>query len=743
MAKLKLPFELEKPSANEYVTQASQIGMYDKSLLEVIEDALLETESYDYSDFTIGKFYTLTGTTPSAPVTESTYSCFVTPVVKGQTVRLKTVGGSNARAYALTDEEKNILSVAPAGADYSSTAVELQVEQDGFLYVNDRNTVFQDVSIFILLNKSDTIKDNVEQLNKEIYSVKEYVTGTFVENGVIKGDGSFSSVSTFSIYSYAVSEGDVLRVRTAIPAGSTLADRIQVAAYNDNTFVEAVSSGNITTDVSYIVPTGVNKICVYSGNNNQQSVEKSISTGLKEEVSVLKEETSELKEDVEVLEEQLISSAEYSFSDFTDGAYYNLSGTSAPENPTSAAGWVSLCCPVKSGQTVTIIAYGGNAGRTYALTNNNRTIVAVAPEGADYSSGVEVQVTQTGYLYVNDNIYRLPATSVKVEVYGDTLDIIFENIGDMQEEIEELQDSVGQSSVSKIYNPRANFAKSGLKILDIGNSYTVDSTHYLPSLIQSAGIEDTYSLYRIVRSSGSFKTWVDCYNDSDTVKYSFALVAGTRLMNLPQGDYPVGDGSFFRTVLNDKWDIIIIHQVSTYSADASVWEGQTDGGYLKEFIRILKITNPHAQIGFLLTHSYPSGSSFNPEHSSTTRWGKIATATKWIMANYGIDFVIPYGTAVQNIRLCTSIVDSNELSTDGTHMADGLGDYVSACCYFQQLFGAMKGISVLGNTYRVTVDETVAGQVSVTDANALLAQKAAILACTDMFTLNNPSEITL
>lgn len=32
MAKLKLPFELEKPSSNEYVTQGSQIGWDDQPL---------------------------------------------------------------------------------------------------------------------------------------------------------------------------------------------------------------------------------------------------------------------------------------------------------------------------------------------------------------------------------------------------------------------------------------------------------------------------------------------------------------------------------------------------------------------------------------------------------------------------------------------------------------------------------------------------------------------------------------
>ena len=48
----------------------------------------------------------------------------------------------------------------------------------------------------------------------------------------------------------------------------------------------------------------------------------------------------------------------------------------------------------------------------------------------------------------------------------------------------------------------------------------------------------------------------------------------------------------------------------------------------------------------------------------------------------------------------------------------------------------------MGDTFRITVDETVAGQVSVTNATAPLAQKAAILACSDAFSITNPETIT-
>lgn len=45
MAKLKLPFELEKPSANEYVTQASQIGYKGINAEEALDEALDHTSN--------------------------------------------------------------------------------------------------------------------------------------------------------------------------------------------------------------------------------------------------------------------------------------------------------------------------------------------------------------------------------------------------------------------------------------------------------------------------------------------------------------------------------------------------------------------------------------------------------------------------------------------------------------------------------------------------------------------------
>ena len=317
----------------------------------------------------------------------------------------------------------------------------------------------------------------------------------------------------------------------------------------------------------------------------------------------------------------------------------------------------------------------------------------------------------------------------------------------MNEDISRLQASVGElemriseasGTVSKMYNPPVNFHKADLKVLDIGNSYTQDAQTYLPQIIKASGIDDDFSLYRAFRPSASFKTWVDCWNDSDNEYYSIDFCAGTSLGGI-SGSGSASDGALFRKALQSvKWDIILIHQVSTYSNDYSLWEGNGAGGYLQELIRIIRVTNPQATIGYLMTHSYRGSYWANSEGSSYLRWRNIADATKQLKLEYGIDFIIPYGTAVQNLRV-SSLNDGYEFSEDGTHMGAGLGDYVAGCCYFESLLAPRYGVSIWGNTFRLTnLDESKGGRRNITDQTAIVAQKAAILATLDMWNISDP-----
>lgn len=55
-----------------------------------------------------------------------------------------------------------------------------------------------------------------------------------------------------------------------------------------------------------------------------------------------------------------------------------------------------------------------------------------------------------------------------------------------------------------------------LRVLDIGNSYTNNATDLLPLIAKASKADlNTMCLYRCYRSGGSFRNWVDIYNDND------------------------------------------------------------------------------------------------------------------------------------------------------------------------------------------------------------------------------------
>lgn len=352
----------------------------------------------------------------------------------------------------------------------------------------------------------------------------------------------------------------------------------------------------------------------------------------------------------------------------------------------------------------------------------------------------------------NDYEEQLKSLNDRMDSFNAQVEALTADISELQAAIEALEekmddagsagssDSSDSSEVAKMYNPPVDFHKADLKVLDIGNSYTQDAQTYLPQIVQAAGISKDFSLYMAYRGSGSYKSWVDCWNDRDTQEYRIEFCTGTQIQGI-SGYGSASNGALFRKSLESvKWDIILIHQVSTYSNDYSLWEGDGDGGYLMELIQIIRKTNPQATIGYLMTHSYRGTYWANTEGSSLKRWENIVEATKQLKAEYGIDFIIPYGTAVQNLR-ASSLKDEYEFSEDGTHLGTGLGDYVAGCCYYQSLLAPRYGVSIMGNSFRITnLDESVNGRKNVTDKTAHVAQKAAMLATYNMWDLSNPDD---
>lgn len=281
--------------------------------------------------------------------------------------------------------------------------------------------------------------------------------------------------------------------------------------------------------------------------------------------------------------------------------------------------------------------------------------------------------------------------------------------------------------------------KDSLKVLHIGNSYTNDATALLPLVARASGSDvSRMCLYKLTRPAASFRSWVDMYNDEDSEPYTLTKVMGGMEISVAPGTAEAGDGSLWRRLLTEEqWDLIVIQQRSIFAPYYDQWTGHDRGGYLEELLSLLATYQPHAKIGWTLVHSYWSEYADNEEHSSLRRWEMIAESSRRLCEDYGIDFVIPYGTAVQNLR-STSLNNEYDLTRDGQHCALGLCQYTAACCYYEALIAPRSGISVWGNAARYTVkDDASTGYPSwdVTDENAAIGQAAAIWAVKNPYTL--------
>ncbi len=284
--------------------------------------------------------------------------------------------------------------------------------------------------------------------------------------------------------------------------------------------------------------------------------------------------------------------------------------------------------------------------------------------------------------------------------------------------------------------------KPNLKILHIGNSFTFDAVSYLPQIIDGTGTDvSDVCIYRTMMAGGSFKTWYDTFNNINTgLDYSIEKVCGGIDANIATGSGKDGDGSLFRKALTDEqWDIIFIQPVSSASPYYEQWAGDGPGGYLNEFLSMIKTNQPQATIGLMLVHSYASSNPNNIEGSSLLRWEKIMESVENCCYDYSIDLVIPYGTAVQNLR-ASSLNNEQDLTADGVHCEFILTRYVASCCYYQSILAPRSGVSVLEDNTRINKEfvQIDSPMISVDDNTAPIAQKAAVMAVNDWHRCANP-----
>lgn len=281
--------------------------------------------------------------------------------------------------------------------------------------------------------------------------------------------------------------------------------------------------------------------------------------------------------------------------------------------------------------------------------------------------------------------------------------------------------------------------RDSLRILDIGNSYSYDGMRYLGNVIETMNISlPTVCLYQMVRGGASICDWYNCYFGKDEAEFSIHKVVGGMSLDIPTGTFDPFDNTTFSKILDQEWDLIILHQASEYAINAKSWNSKSLAGCLPKFMSLLKQRQEHAVFAFTVIHSYSSDYEKNEFKSSYERWQKIVANVDIMLESYPvIQLIVPYGTAIEKLR-STNVNNSFDLTRDGTHLGYGLPLYTASLCYYETLIAPRIGKSIQGQnfTYKCTPSEQKgsffpSSFIDVTPDNVQLAISAVLEACRD------------
>lgn len=286
-----------------------------------------------------------------------------------------------------------------------------------------------------------------------------------------------------------------------------------------------------------------------------------------------------------------------------------------------------------------------------------------------------------------------------------------------------IEDSMATHPMHQLMTQR----KDTLRIFAIGNSYTLDPTYYLSSLVDCTEIPaDRWCVYGVTANNASLSYWWKSFVD------------GTALdCTIQYGGLAMESYGTLAELLSQSWDIISFQQVSYLSYNYSSFFPELD--FLISTVRRL-CPNPDVQIAWQQTWSYDD--NFGNALTCEQMYQGIAAATTQLFSDGSIDILIPTGTAIQNAR-STSLNTPHNLTRDGTHLCQGVGLYIGACTWFQTLFAPVFDVTILGNpaTHRVSDTErwwdTPYEPVDVTSENRELCQQCAFEA------VYHPFEITI
>lgn len=245
--------------------------------------------------------------------------------------------------------------------------------------------------------------------------------------------------------------------------------------------------------------------------------------------------------------------------------------------------------------------------------------------------------------------------------------------------------------------------KKSLKILAIGNSFSVDGMEYLYNIAKNAGVEEVILGNLYVGGC-----------DLDT-HYGYAMrdeAAYTYYKNTSGKWVTKNNYKMSTAIAEENWDFISLQQASKSSGLVATY-----GRAFEKLIEYVQSAAPKATLIWHATWAYQQDST----HSSFPNYGKDQTkmynminesVQQKILTKDCFKVIIPCTTSIQNAR--TSFL-GDHLTRDGYHLDYNIGRYIAGLTWY----AAITGESVENITYKpsgVSDDMMKVAKESVTNA---------------------------
>ena len=254
-----------------------------------------------------------------------------------------------------------------------------------------------------------------------------------------------------------------------------------------------------------------------------------------------------------------------------------------------------------------------------------------------------------------------------------------------------------------------------IHVLSLGNSYMADTADYLNDICQRLGVDNVNFQYTNY-AGAPLEHWAEKTAQEDANVYALhtGINGGSLYSSTARNLY---------SIFSENWDVVVLQQQSI-NAD-----------YYKSFVphlahligRIKEICpNKSVKIAFHMT--------WETEYDSVSAYYEDIVATmKSMLADYGqsIDFLIPTGTGIQNIRatsLNNNVNNFSENEGKKFHLQAGVGEYVAACTFFEAFIKRICGKNVTIFDDEATYNVSGVGAVSVTAENRDICHRCAAYA---------------